>query len=489
MVLITLLNTQDSIPTLALGYLAAYYSKYGVHKDSVSFRIVECARTHDCEVVESLNSIMSRMGGTDVLAITTLTQDFMVVKEIIAEVKKKFGIPIIIGGYHVSALPHSLPLYVEVGVMGEGEETFKELVDIFVAQGKFSPDNLKNVRGICYYENNELKITPRRPEIQDLDIIPFPARHLFSKDYWKPKKGNYMLDGKIFGDLNTSRGCPYECVFCSSHKHLGPKVRFFSAERVVEEIRELHDVYGCNVIGVNDDLATMNITRLEKIADLLEQTGLINEIQFYSIQARVNIFNQRLCDVLKRLKVKRVAMGIESGTDKTLNYLKGNTVTVQMNKDAINLALKNGFDMVPMLIIGAPHETKEDILKTLEFTTISGVNVYHLCLLTPLPGTAIWAYAKSKGLVSDDMDWGRLSLEVNEKTIHKKVYLCEHVRREEMWELIKEPVARLKQYQLGSIQLNIARYWLQYITKFIKKPYKYFPLAKNILFAKIKQVI
>ncbi len=491
MVVVTLLNTQDAMPTLGLGYLASYYMKYGKNKDEVTFKIVECARTYDCQVVEPLSSVMAKIEGADLLAMATITQDFMSLLEVAVEVKKRLRIPIIMGGHHISALATSLPSTVEIGVLGEGEQTFTEIVDLFVEEKAFTPSSLKKILGICYHdpETKSVSINPRRSDIKDLDTVPLPARHLFNEQYWQPKRGNYEMSGKIFADMNTSRGCPYTCVFCSSAKQWQNRIRFFSAERVVEEMRELHEKYGCNLISINDDLATVNVERLEKIADLLESTGLINRIEVYFIQARVNIFNQRLCDVLKRLKVQKIAMGIESGSDSTLKYLKGGNVSVEKNKEAVSLALKNGFKVWPQLIVGAPHETKEDILKTLEFTTISGIDNYQICLLTPLPGTDLWEYSKEKGLVSDDMDWGKLSLEVTQQNIHKKVHLCEHVSREELWELIKEPIERVKKHNLQKVNLNLKENWKEYMFKTLKQPKKYFPLIRNVVAAKMMRSV
>src|SRR3989338_2632495 len=237
MVVITLLNTQDAMPTLSLGYLASYYMKYGKNKDKVTFRIVECARTYDCQVVEPLSSVLAKIKGTDILAMATITQDFVSLLEIAAEVKKRLKIPVIMGGHHISALATSLPSTVDIGVLGEGEQTFTEIVDLFVEEKTFAASSLKNMLGICYhdYETKSIVINPRRPDIKDLDTVPLPARHLFNKEYWQPKRGNYEMSGKIFADMNTSRGCPYTCVFCSSAKQWQNKIRFFSAERVVEE--------------------------------------------------------------------------------------------------------------------------------------------------------------------------------------------------------------------------------------------------------------
>lgn len=485
---IALFNTQDAMPTLGLGYLVSYYQKYGRHKEEVNFKIIEGARRYDCQFAEPIASIVAKINEADLLGITSITQDFDIILELVKEVKKKLRIPIIIGGHHISALPKSLPLEADVGVIGEGEQTFLELVDLFVEQKKFTTNNLKGILGICHHNGKRSKvfITQKRPHIKNLDIIPPPAYNLFSKHHWMPKIGNYKIKGKILGSISTSRGCPYNCIFCSSSRQWENKIRFFSAEHVVEEIKELHEKYGCDLVNINDDLAIISVNRLEKIACLLEKTGLIKKIEVYSIQARANLLNQRICNVLKRLKVKKIALGIESGSDKTLKYLKGKNASAKKNWESINLALKNGFEVWPQLIVGAPNETKEEVLKTLEFTKIPQIKNYQICLLVPLPGTPLWDYAKKKGLVNDKMDWSKLSLEVNEKNFCNKVYLEKNISREELWKIIKEPVKQVQLDQLRNINLKLAKSWKTYLYLTLNQPYKYLPLITDIILAKIK---
>ena len=128
----------------------------------------------------------------------------------------------------------------------------------------------------------------------------------------------------------------------------------------------------------------------------------------------------------------------------------------------------------------------EDILKTLEFVKMPGVQHYQIALLTPLPGTALWKHALSKGLVSNDMDWSKLSLEVTDKNIHSKVIVCENVSGEEIWELIKKHIKQAKQTQLEGIKIDLRNSWKEYVKKTIKQPQKYVPLIKGVILAKIK---
>ncbi|MFH1511083.1 MAG: radical SAM protein [Candidatus Woesearchaeota archaeon] len=119
-------------------------------------------------------------------------------------------------------------------------------------------------------------------------------------------------------------------------------MRFYSAARVVDDIELLHRKYGCQFIVVADDLATVNKKRMTEIRDLLKIKGLSGHLEF-SVQARANVFDEQLCEILKGINVTDVAFGIESGSQRILEYLKGNTVTIEQNRRAIQLALSHGF--------------------------------------------------------------------------------------------------------------------------------------------------
>jgi radical SAM superfamily enzyme YgiQ (UPF0313 family) len=113
-------------------------------------------------------------------------------------------------------------------------------------------------------------------------------------------------------------------------------------------------------------------------------------------------------DILKSMNVVSIAFGVESGSASVLKYLKGSGVTVEQNARAVELANRNGLIAFGYLILGAPGETKEEARKTLRFARDHLGEMFHWSLLTPLPGTPIWDLALRAGIVSEDMDWGRL---------------------------------------------------------------------------------
>lgn len=136
--------------------------------------------------------------------------------------------------------------------------------------------------------------------------------------------------------------------------------------------------------------------------------------------------------LLKELGVKGIGMGLESGCEKTLKFLKGD-ITVKHNSDSVNILKKYIRSVHGAFIIGAPKETREQILETLEFIKKSKLDSIRTNILTPLPDTPLWEYAKLRNLVSDDMDWSKLDFDFNDAII-----LSESLSKEELKELFEK---------------------------------------------------
>lgn len=308
------------------------------------------------------------------------------------------GLPVVIGGIHISMLPHSLYPEMTVGVIGEGERTLIELLELYLETKGFPQERLAGIQGLCYRreEDGAPVLTEPRPCITPLDDIPLPDRSLMPI-----RPHTYMF---------TSRGCPFKCRFCASTRFWPGKVRFFSAERVVDEIELLIKDFDVRVISFHDDLFVADHDRLHEIARLMERRNLLNKVTF-TCNARANIVTDELCKVLKHLGVASVNMGLESGSDKTLAWLKGN-VTVAQNENAILCIRRHGMQAQGSFIVGAPDETEADIEETYRFIKRMPLSIVDVNLLLPYPGTAVWEIALEKGLVSNDMDWGQLTYDV-----------------------------------------------------------------------------
>ena len=213
-------------PNLGLGYLVSFLrNNFG--QNTFNFKII------DNNVKKEILSF-----DPDIIGITSVSQNYNRAKEY-AHFAKIKNIPVIIGGVHISTLPQSLSNDMTVGCLGEGEKTILDLFSVFLKKNKFPVEDLVKIKGIVYKERDKLIVNSSQQQIENMDEIPLPARDLLKID-----KHSYMF---------TSRGCPYNCIFCASTIFWN-KVRFFSAEYVIRETEELVNRYEVKLISFFDDL-------------------------------------------------------------------------------------------------------------------------------------------------------------------------------------------------------------------------------------------
>ena len=397
-------------PNLGLGYLvSALRQHFG--KDTFNFKIID----------RGVKKAILRYK-PDILCLSSLTQSYNIAKDY-AAMAKIYRIPVMIGGVHISMLPQSLSCDMDVGCVGEGERTIVELLSIFMKKGKFLSKDLTNIKGIVYRENGNLIVNPPREQITDLDEIPPPARDLF-------RTGSRLYRSYMF----TSRGCPYNCIFCNSPRLWG-KLRFFSVEYVVREIEELVNEYNVRSIGLYDDTFITSKQRLQKIVELLKGKRFYKNVKFLCL-ARADLVTDEKASLLEEMGVLCVGMGLESGSDRTLKYLKGGSISVEDNRKAIMILKRHNISSIGYFVIGAPQETKQEIMKTYFFIKDNPLTFPSVGVLVPLPGTAIWEYAKRRNLVSDDMDWSRLNVNFNYFT-KNVVVLSEVLDRKQLIRIYK----------------------------------------------------
>ena len=394
-----------SLPPLGLGYLASSLRKeFG--PDHIKFKIVDRA-------IENAIKEFS----PDIIGISSVSQNYNRAIEY-ARIAKRYNLPVIIGGVHISALPSTLTNDMDVGVIGEGEETIIDIINLFVEKWHFDEKRLSKIEGIVFRTKGEIVVTARRKPIEPLDRIPTPDRDLFPTT-----QATYMF---------TSRGCPYNCSFCASSRFWG-KVRFFSAEYVVNEIKDLIDRYKVKEISFQDDLLTANKPRIKRMLELLKKEHIIGRVKFVC-NVRSNIVTDELVLLLKEMNVKAVGMGLESGSPKTLEYLKGNNISIHDHINAVNIFRTHGIEPYVGFIIGSPQESKRDILETLAFIKDNRLMSFDLHVLTPFPGTPVWEYAKARHLVHEDMDWDILNVNFKSNS-EKAIILSEQLTRAEICEL------------------------------------------------------
>lgn len=401
-------EVEQRYPNIGLGYLISVIRRHFGGK-AFDFKVVSKNIAH-----EILNY------QPDLMGITSVSQNYNYAKQY-ARLAKSKRLPVIIGGVHISALPHSLSRDMDVGCLGEGERTIIELLELFREENSFPAHKLRDITGIVYWEDKDLTIGSNRKLIKDIDTIPFPARDLLRID-----KHSYVF---------SSRGCPYRCTFCASSL-FWDKLRFFSAEYVVAEIKELVERYGVRLISFYDDLFIANKKRLIEIVNLLKKKDFSENIKF-TCSCRANLLTDDIARLLKEMNVVSVGMGLESGCERILKYLKGEKATVDNNRNAVKILRKHGIAANASFIIGSPDEREEEIMETYRFIKENPLNLVDIYTLTPYPGTPVWNYAIERGMVSDDMDWSRLNINF-ESSYKEAIILSETLSRERLYTIYRK---------------------------------------------------
>ena len=291
--------------------------------------------------------------------------------------------------------------YMDVAVQGEGEITFGELVNA-IEQGK----GFSGIKGVIYKEGNNVIKNQPRELIEDLDSLPFPARHLLDMKWYARR--NSMVRGEWLKttSLMGARGCPHRCIFCASPKTLGRKVRLRSPENYVNEIEELVSKYGIEAIRSVEDVFTHNPRWVNEFCDKLIERKLSIK---WDCQSRVNAaaINLETLRKMKKAGCVQICFGVESGSQRILDIIKKD-VKVEETIKAFDLCHKAEIRAMANFIIGHPYETLEDIEKTRQLARRIKADYTQFYIATPLPGTELYEMAeKNKWLRDGKTFYGR----------------------------------------------------------------------------------
>jgi radical SAM superfamily enzyme YgiQ (UPF0313 family) len=310
--------------------------------------------------------------------------------------------------------------------------------------------SFKSIDGIAFREKGSVIINKRRPLIRNLDEIPIPDREnindlerIISSDHL----GWFGRTGLRYAQLSTSRGCPYNCIFCQPSA-MWEKYRMNSPEYIAEEIEYLHKKFGINALLIEDDLFTGSKKRVSGIIDILGHKGLLGKIIYY-VAGRTLQIDEEWAQLFKNMGVYKVEFGIESGSDRVAQYLKTGKSSTEINKKAITILNSHGVGVMASFIAGAPSETKEELQQSKEMIRwIQKSHKNNSCgigIATPLPATELWNIAVSKGLIDlDNFDWDKLlALKVMPKSGDDFILLNENMSADYILKQVKSINFRL----------------------------------------------
>ncbi len=272
----------------------------------------------------------------------------------------------VIGGVHVTLTGEQLGLHMygvfDFVVFGEGEMTFAELVNVIEQKGTPS-----HVAGIGIVGKNHIDRTPPRPFLADLDALPLPARHLFPVHEYRQAQ------------VISTRGCPFQCLFCSSRDFWQGRIRFRSPEKFLDEIEQVLSMYENRKIFVADDTFTLNRDRVMQIAELIQERRLHFR---WSCLTRVDLVSKDVLRAMSRAGCETISYGCEVGTQDELDRLEKG-ITIQQMKEAIQLTKEAGIATRTSWIFGFPWSTKETIEDTVDL--IKEILPDEVVIYTPVP--------------------------------------------------------------------------------------------------------
>jgi len=318
------------------------------------------------------------------ICITAATSEFNEAADMIKRIRDVCAnSKIIVGGYHVNAVPEDFLHYgADFTVYGEGEITLHELIKR-LEEGK---KDFANIDGLGWRNKNKAIVNKPRTPISDLDIIPLPAYDKIDMKYYIR-----MWDGTVRGfplkacKITTSRGCPYDCCFCGCPITFGRKVRYHGAERIEKEVKLLKEKYGIEGIMVTDDTLTINKDHLRKVCKIMKKYNMV-----WDCQARVNTFDEEMACMLKDAGCLQVCFGVESGSQRILDDIIEKRITVEEARIAYKICKKHGLSTMANFMIGLPTETRAEMEKTLQLAKELNANYYCFSIATPLPGTRLY---------------------------------------------------------------------------------------------------
>ena len=320
----------------------------------------------------------------DIVGVTSFTCNYINATNVARIVKScKQEAIVILGGVHATFIHReileSVP-EVDLVVRYEGEYTMCDIIDALERR-----KTLDDVKGITYRENGKIISNPLREKIEDLDALPFPALHLL-----EPSIENYIGKGEKRGlPVLTTRGCPFDCIFCSTTALHGRKYRTRSISNVVDEIEYIKNRYNVNVISFVDDNFTMQNDRVFDLCNEIKKRNLTIE---WGCSTRVDLLSEELLKAMKSAGCGNIFFGLESASQEVLDTIRKG-FSIDRAKDIVKLAEKLGIKTHCSFIIGLPEETVESLNKMVEFIQDVRPSARVLPnILEVLPGTELWDF-------------------------------------------------------------------------------------------------
>lgn len=408
--------------------------------------------------------LATHLDSTDVIGMTVLSPSLNQVKQLITFIKQNHpDIPILIGGPHCTLQPRDAlqQTNASICVIGDGETV---ITDIRTALER--KKQLSEIPGIVF-KTPQGMIQNREPvRIKDLDSIPFPARFLV-KHLIYGREYNPTFQAGECTSIITSRGCPYQCRFCSRHALSKDHFRARSIENIIAELKEIQS-QGYHHVVIADDCFPVNITHASRLFDAIQDENL--RLTFSITATRVDLADETLYEKMKNAGVTHLQFGLESGNQDVLDFYHKKT-TIQNIERAVHLSDQNGFFTMGSFILGAPFETRKHFQRTVAFAQSLPLDSVSFLPLRYMVGSELWQHAVNDGNINENEQ-----LIVADKNRNLALYTKEELLRFCLWAqrcYYSRPgfYARLLKKSLKNNDMSFVRSYMAFFFSSLKNPF------------------
>lgn len=316
----------------------------------------------------------------DLIGLSVYTSHFHSVANLTAYLKSFLPhTKIIAGGVHTLIFPTETMQYnrdIDYVCVGEAEMVMPEFVRRWESNEGFD-----GLRGLVWRDGESIQYAGPPDACNDLDSVPFPARHLIPNE----KYFNFISTRHNYTVFNTSRGCPFRCLFCEAG---GQKWRARSAENVVDEFEVCYEQFGVREVDIFDSSFTINKQRVLNICQELIKRGLHRKV-IWNVRSRVDTIDEEMLDLLKEAGCYRIFYGIESGNPEILKKLK-KMADLKRMEEIVRKTDDVGISTFGYFLFGSPGETSQTLRETVNFAKSLPLDFAIFNCLTPFPRTALY---------------------------------------------------------------------------------------------------
>jgi radical SAM superfamily enzyme YgiQ (UPF0313 family) len=393
-------GTLHHLPSLALAILGAIAKRASFNPAILDLTLYS---VHEKALSDKLGEFKPAYVG-----ITCTTATYFQAIEIAHEVKDKSPeVKVLVGGPHVSSTAEETLMNKDFDYLflGEAEESFEKFL---------KGSDRKKIEGLAFRnEDGSLHIFPRSSFITDLDSFLYPDYSLYDLSRYKLSRLHTKRNPVVW--LETSRGCPFNCMICNKVVH-GQNFRPKSPERVLDEMEHFVK-HGIRAFFIADDGFTSHMGRAESICDGIIKRKLDIAWDCYN-GIRVDRVNRKLLKKMKRAGCHRVSFGIESGNQEILNK-SGKKITLKQVTRAIKMAKAAGLEVFGFFIFGFEDETEETMKETIRFAKTLPLDLAKVSAIMPFPGSPLYARYRQMDLIYPHGDYRNFNIHTSPKHVYR----------------------------------------------------------------------